>query len=143
MHSLFLGFIYSPNLYVGLHIQTIIFKMLGFICRPLFSSAFCYLGYICRPFFIMGFCSRRKHTNQSFGLYICSILFRYSQSFGLYIQSIFLGFFFLLLIMGFICWPYCVCWFVFWAIYTAHYHTSVVRGFYGAKIGVAHWGLRG
>lgn len=27
-----------------------------------------------------------------------------------------------------------------WAIYATHYHASVVRGFYGAKIGVAHWG---
>lgn len=90
-------------------------------------------GLYIQTLFIMGFCGRRKCTERVLG-YICIPFYLgILISFGLYIQSTFLGIFLSFLIMGFICGPYCFCWFGSLGYICSPLSTSAVRGLYGAK----------
>ena len=123
-----LGYIYVPYYLCILCFWALYIAptyMLDYIYRPLYlkywalyrdhysSPAFCYLGYICRPIFIMGFCNRKNMQISILG-YIYVPLYSGIPNFLGFIYSPFYLAFSFFLIMGFICGPYCVCWFVFW-----------------------------
>ena len=137
--SVFWALYLTHNLYIGLHIQTVILKYWALNVDH-YSSLSPIIWAIYADHFYYRILWQKKHAAQYIGLHICSILFKYSKSFGLYIQSTFLDFFFLFLIIGYICRPYCVLWFG-----SLGYICDPLPHFHGPrvlrrKISVAYWG---
>ena len=128
MYLLFLGFIYSPNLYVGLHIQPTILP-LHFVIWAIYTDQFLlWASATGRTYGSVFWAIYMFHFIQVFlifwALYTVhfSWFFLSSFNYGLYMWAILC---LLVCFLGYICSPL---------------STSAVRGFYGAKIGVAHWG---